>query len=531
MRRRVRALANTEPWNDGRRRAAVNAFGFGGINAHVIVDSPNTGGRSPSTARSARANAVSVLVLAAATQAALRDALQSGRTGGDGPWRLAVFEPTAKKIAIAMAAIEAGQARHGRDGIHFSPGGLLHHGGKVAFLFPGLEANFAPQVVDIAESFGMPTPNVDAADLEHQGFHVFTLNSFLDRVTAKVGLRPDMIAGHSIGEWSGMVASGIFEGASLDDFLAALEPGNLARVAEVSYVAVGTGAHRLAALIADLDDVVVSHDNCMHQSIACGPRGSIEALALRLRDQRILHEILPFRSGFHSPALAGHLDFYAERLARLKLEAVAIPLWSATTCAPYPSDPSLIRALFLDHLIKPVRFRELVLALHDAGARVFVQVGTGSLAAFVDDVLVDKPHYAVSLIAPHRPGMEQLRRACAALYVEGADIDMARLDPSETMPSLPSRDAMTLELGAPLIRLDALRMQSTSQRAVVEPVHGDPVIAAFEAGMRELAAVQEEVLRAFTLPRQVATASLQPNVTQASERTDHVELSLAASPS
>lgn len=526
---RFRTLAEAEPWEDSSRRAAVNAFGFGGINAHVIVDAPETHARPPRTARSSRANAASALVLAAATQAALQDALKSGRSAGDGPWRLAVFEPTPKRMAIAMAAIEAGRPRHGRDGIHFSPGGLIHRGGKVAFLFPGVEATFAPHIDDIAEHFDLPMPDVDAVDLEYQGVRVFALNSFLERVTAKLGLRPDMLAGHSIGEWSGMMASGIIERASLDDFLAALKPGTL-RAAEVSYVAVGAGADRLAPLMQGLDDVVVSHDNCIHQSIVCGPRAPIEELASRLREQRILFEVLPFRSGFHSPALAQHLDHYAERLSRLKLAGAALPLWSATTCTPYPSDPARIRALFLDHLIKPVRFRELILAMYDAGARVFVQVGTGSLAAFVNDVLIDKPHHAVSLIAPNRPGMDQLRRACAALYVEGADIDLTILGTHDLASRARSRNAMPLELGAALIRLDPLPSLLVSQHPYAEPIEGDPVRAAFNAGIRDMAAAQEAVLRAFTLPRPLSAAPQPPPAPVASERTEHLDLSLASFP-
>ena len=534
---RFRTLAAAEPWEGGTRRAAVNAFGFGGINAHVIVDAPETRTtrttrttRAARAARSSRSAVAPALVLAASSQAALLDALQSGRSEGGGLWRLAIFEPTPAKLAVAQAAIEAGRPRHGRDGIHFSPAGLVAGGGKVAFLFPGVEANFAPQVDDIAAHFGLPAPNVDAPDLEHQGIHVFTLNSFLERVTGRLGLRPDMLAGHSIGEWSGMMASGILEEKSLRDFLGALEFGTL-RVAQVSYVAVGAGAQRLVPLLADLDGVVVSHDNCIHQSIVCGPPAPIEVFAQRLRERRILHEVLPFRSGFHSPALAAYLPHYGRLLDELTLAPAAVPLWSATTCAPYPADPAQIRALFLDHLVQPVHFRELVLALYAAGARVFVQVGTGSLGAFVDDVLAGLPHHAVSLTAPNHPGMEQLRRACAALYVEGVPIDLATLDPGDSRPGTGPRDAMHLELGAPLIRVSPLHLQASPQHLTAAPVNGDPVMAAFDAGMRELAAAQQDVLRAFASPRPVPRAPAAPAPAPVNgERTDHIEFSLATFP-
>ena len=118
----------------------------------------------------------------------------------------------------------------------------------------------------------------------------------------------------------------------------------------------GAGADRIDALFPDLKNVTVSHDNCVHQSILCGPQGAITDVVARLREQRILHEILPFRSGFHSPALVGHVDFYREHLARLQLCAPTVPLWSATTCAPYPAAPAAITELFVEHLVQPVRF-------------------------------------------------------------------------------------------------------------------------------------------------------------------------------
>src|SRR5262249_50146276 len=107
-------------------------------------------------------------------------------------------------------------------------------------------------------------------------------------------------------------------------------------------------------------------------------------------------------------------------LSRVPLVRPAVPLWSATTAAPYPSDPDAIHALAMDHLVRPVRFRELTLALHEDGVRIFVQVGTGSLTNFVSDTLRGRPHLCISANVPARSGLSQLQRVAAALFVEGA---------------------------------------------------------------------------------------------------------------
>ncbi len=500
---RFRMIGEAEPWYGTTRCAAVNAFGFGGINAHVILDAPTRAARSVLHVRPT-SGTTAALVLAAKSQAALLAALNSGQRGGDGSWRLVVLDPTSERLEVARAAVEAGRRRPARDGIFFSPSGLLSQGGKLAFLFPGVEAAFAPRIEGVAEHFDMAPPELVTGDLERQGVSVARLNRFMADVAGRTGLVPDAIAGHSIGEWSGMWAARMFANASVDEFTAALDPGSL-QVVPLTYVAVGAGADRITALFPDLKNVTVSHDNCVHQSILCGPQDEIAEVVARLREQRILHEILPFRSGFHSPALVGHVDFYRDHLARLQLCAPAIPLWSATTCAPYPSDPVAITELFIEHLVQPVRFRELILALYRDGVRAFVQVGTGSTIAFVDDVLVGKPHCAVSMIATQRDGMDQLRHAAAALYVEGAAIDLPHLlENASAVPTAASR-ALQLDLSFPLVHFDAQALRAALP-ASPNPVRvGHPLFAEFDAVMRETMAAQQSVAQAFSATVVAAT--------------------------
>lgn len=487
---RFRIPQAAEPWEGRQRRAAVNAFGFGGINAHVILD-----GAEPTASRPARARAApageAALVCAAADREGLLAALAQGVGGGDGPWRAAVLDPTPERIAIAVKAVTAGRARRGRDAIYVAPGGLIAEGGKTAFLFPGVEAAFAPAVADIAAHFALPLPALGAPDLEHQGAAVIALNDFLAGVLARCGMRPDAIAGHSIGEWSGMLAAGIVEG-SVEDFLAHLTPGTL-EVAPVTYLAAGVGAQRVQALVGDVPGLHLSHDNCAHQAIVCGPQEAIDEAARRLRAAKVLFEILPFRSGFHSPALATQMGFYERQLQRFPLHAATIPLWSATTCARYPDSEDAVRALFREHLTQPVRFRELVEALYADGVRVFVQVGMGSLTAFIDDVLAARPHHAISVAVAGRGGMQQLARACAAWYVEGGAVDLATLGlrPTGASASTRARRPLPLALAAPRIVLDLPPLARDAPRPA--PATGDVLADAFAGNLREIAAAQDAV--------------------------------------
>ncbi len=113
----------------------------------------------------------------------------------------------------------------------------------------------------------------------------------------------------------------------------------------------------------------------------------------------------------------------------------SLPVWSATTCAPFPSAPQDVRDLVVRHLLEPVRFRELTLRLYEKeGVRSFVTLGPGSLPGFVEDTLRDRPHLSVAVSSPRLDGLPALRRACAALWSEGHAPDWKLLAEATAAP-------------------------------------------------------------------------------------------------
>ncbi|GAA3113637.1 hypothetical protein GCM10020254_69990 [Streptomyces goshikiensis] len=308
-------------------------------------------------------------------------------------------------------------------------------GGRTAFLFPGLEPEFAPALDDVADLLGRERARLGrGTELMERALDAIATGRFFAGVLPELGIEADVLAGHSLGEWAAMVAGGMYPRDAADAFLDSLRPGSL-KVPDLVYAALGCGAERARAALHGLDGVVVSHDNCPHQSVVCGDPAGVSAVLERLRSHGVLGQELPFRSGFHTPMWEPYLGQVRAAFARLPPRPGTVPVWSATTCAEFPSAPEEVRELVVRHLLEPVRFRELTLRLYeDAGVRSFVTLGPGSLPGFVEDTLRGRPHLAVSTSAPRLSGLDALRRACAALWSEGHAPDWNRLRPRRPRP-------------------------------------------------------------------------------------------------
>ncbi|WP_238438176.1 type I polyketide synthase [Frankia nepalensis] len=509
-----------EPWPEpaggGPRRAGVNAFGFGGINAHAVLEEdpgrrapalvggpsgparPRAGvsasGRAgadraataaatavpvttaPTTAvpvATAPATAVPVtaaasvsagsasrdvrglevepvLLLAAATPAELaaalaapdaellaRDDAAAPPTGG--PCRLALVAPSPRRLALARTIVARGTPWRGRNDLWFTPSPLLAEG-QLAFLFCGLEDKFAPRIEDVCAHFGLSVPNLgETGVLGGHGRASIEVGRVLDAALRRLEITPDLVGGHSIGEWNAMISAGMVPTDFVEEFLDGFDPSSI-EVPGVCFGAVGCGVEEVTRAIDGLPDIVISHDNCPHQSVICGREASVTEALTRLRATGVLGQVLPFRSGFHSPFLRPYLD--RSPLAAMPLRPPAVPVWSATTTEPYPAEPAAIRDLAVRHLLEPVRFRQLTERLRASGVRMFLQVGVGSIAGFVDDTLAGQPdHITVVSNTPKRSGLDQLRRVAAAVWAEGG---APRLDllPRRHQPAVTSAPAV-----------------------------------------------------------------------------------------
>ncbi|WP_185981620.1 beta-ketoacyl synthase N-terminal-like domain-containing protein [Skermania sp. ID1734] len=509
-------LTDAQPWDSPIRRAAVDAFGFGGINAHVIIEQPP--GAAASVGYATPDPAEKILLLAAATPDELARQLDvedarlidaAGGTPGAGTVRLAVIAPDARRLALARKVVARGKPWYGRNDIYFAPQPLATRPDQVAFVFPGLEPEpVGRPSAELTAHFGLEPIEWRTGDhfVDH-AINLLRVSRCEAAALAQLGIRPGALAGHSLGEWTAMLEGGMFSAADADEFMTALEGG---QVPDLIYAAAGCSADDAASALGDLlgpDGVVVTHDNCPHQSVICGHPERIDAAIARLLDRGVLAQVVPIRSGFHSPMLESHLSAAHKGLDHLPPRPARLPVWSATTVAPFPADPDEVRELVLRHLIERVRFRPMIERMHDTGIRVFVQVGPGSLPGFVEDTLRGREHLTVASNAPGRGALDQLRRVGAALWAAGLRPRLDRL-PGEHREGSPRSPGMRLDLGSPLVRLDGTVPPVTLASVPDAVGHSDPILAELDALVADVSAGSREILAAWRArePRPVATA-------------------------
>jgi [acyl-carrier-protein] S-malonyltransferase len=183
----------------------------------------------------------------------------------------------------------------------------------------------------------------------------------------------DCMAGHSLGELAALVAAGALserDGAEL----VALRGRLMARAEEGGMLALlGAGAAERAAELAQAHGLSVANDNSPQQVVLSGARTSLPAAAEHAEELGLKARQLSVTGAFHSPLMAPAVPEFSIALEDIRFDETRVPVLSAVTAAQF-EDP---RAQLAQALTMSVRWREVVLSLHERGVDEFVEVGPG----------------------------------------------------------------------------------------------------------------------------------------------------------
>lgn len=194
---------------------------------------------------------------------------------------------------------------------------------------------------------------------------------------------PDMVAGHSLGEFSALVAAGAMdfeEGLRLVSIRAramqkACEaaPGAMAAILTLP-------AEKVEEICADIDGIVAAANyNCDGQIVISGEKAAVEQACIRMKEAGA-RRALPLAVGgaFHSPLMEPARAELAEGIEKAIFHEPICPVYQNVTALP-STDPQVIKANLLSQLTAPVKWTQSVKNMLEDGAGHFIELGPGQV--------------------------------------------------------------------------------------------------------------------------------------------------------
>ncbi|MBP1622730.1 MAG: beta-ketoacyl synthase, partial [Acidobacteria bacterium] len=381
-------------------------------------------------------------------------------------------EELADKLGKAIKALEEDQA--GRWKALRAKGIFLGKGPapKVAFLFTGQGSQYVNMIRHLRETEPVVTKVFEEADHTMEPLLGRTLTSciYLDesdeaalaaaeeglkqtaitqpavlatetalaRLLGAYGITPDMVMGHSLGEYGALVAAGAI---SFEEALKAVSArGNeMTRCAlddNGMMAAVNGPLDKIEKVLGAIDDyVVVANINSTREAVIGGTTTGIQKAIEALRNAGCTAQPLRVSHAFHTRIVAPAGESLAKILGTMGLRPPVIPIVSNVTGEFYPMGPGVVPEMIRllgKQVSSPVQFVKGLNTLYNAGARLFVDVGPKRiLYGFVDDVL-GPLEGVVHLFANHpRIGdAASLNLALCGLYAAGLGLGESKKEPA-----------------------------------------------------------------------------------------------------
>ena len=285
---------------------------------------------------------------------------------------------------------------------------------KIAFIFPGQGAQKAGMGKDFYEETSTGREIFDRAS-ELLGFSMpelcFTENDRLDiteytqaaMVTTSIammkvlmeetGIRPDVAAGLSLGEYCALYAAGVM---SADDAITTVRQRGIL-MQEAVPVGVGAmaavlamAAEKIEEVLKDIPDVWIANYNCPGQIVISGKKEAVELACEKLKEAGAKRTVMLNVSGpFHSGMLAEAGEKLGEFLENVEISDPQIP-YVANVTASYVTDKAEVKSLLARQVSSSVRWEQSVRAMLADGVDTFVDIGPGkTLAGFMRKITRD----------------------------------------------------------------------------------------------------------------------------------------------
>ena len=281
---------------------------------------------------------------------------------------------------------------------------------KIAFIYPGQGAQVCgmgqdfyeqtetgKQVFDLAtEILGFSVPELcftknDRLDItEYTQAAMVTTSIAMTKVLEEKGVKPDVAAGLSLGEYCALYAAGAM--TEKDAIATVRQRGILMQEA----VPVGQGAmaailamdaSAIEEVISGIDGVQIANYNCPGQIVISGKKEAVETACEKLKEAGAKRAIMLNVSGpFHSRMLTGAGEKLGEVLEQMEIHPLSIP-YVANVTAEYMTDAADVKPLLMKQVSSSVRWEQSVRAMLADGVDTFIEIGPGkTLAGFMKKI-------------------------------------------------------------------------------------------------------------------------------------------------
>ncbi|MGC9779110.1 MAG: acyltransferase domain-containing protein [Candidatus Heimdallarchaeota archaeon] len=311
-----------------------------------------------------------------------------------------------------------------------------HSLGKIAFLFPGQGSQYLRMGKELFEKYTIVQETFNEADeitKELIGFPIsdviftngksdeeavaqlketeitqpaiFTLNIAIFRLLKSFGIEPDFVAGHSMGEYAALVASGIL--SLRDGFLAIVPRGQTMSKFKSkdkgTMASIGAGYEVVDEVLKTIDEyVIAANKNSPKQTVISGSTVGVKAAIKAFTDKGIPAIPLPVSAAFHSKIVEIAVVEFRKALKKLKYKKPLILISSNVTGELYPTTRKEIIDLLCAQVCSPVEWIKQITDMYEKhGARTFIEIGPKYVLTSFNRGILEEKTDVLSLASNH----------------------------------------------------------------------------------------------------------------------------------